>query len=327
MSTFPSSPDRVVCSPPSEFRDASADEFALVGESAAIKRLRLQIARVGPHFRTALIRGEAGTEKEQVARRLHSLGQGRGGQFVACRAGSLEDSTSSNSSEASLDWLARMAGGGTIFVDGVEEMSPNAQAGLLRILRRYEGAGQGGDGPPRLDLRVIAATSEELRVLACAGRFVDELYRSLATVEIAVPALRDRMEDLPELVKDRVDRLAARHGCDVSGLSKEAIERLEGHRWSGNMYELEDVLRDALLQCESGVIEVHHLRVPEDRVAGLVRREAERSVRLQDVVERHVMRVLKDCGGNKLRAAERLGISRSTLYRMLDAGAVAHGLR
>jgi DNA-binding NtrC family response regulator len=145
-------------------------------------------------------------------------------------------------------------------------------------------------------------------------------------VDIALPPLRERMEDLPEIVKyfmERFARLCGRSICEITDKTK---ERMQEYRWPGNISELEVVLRNGVLQSEGGVIELHHL--PLFAEAG----EPEQSttigsVRLQDVIEQHVLRVLRDCGGNKLRASEVLGISRSTLYRMLDAGVSADALR
>ena len=312
---------------------ASADENDpdLVGASAPMRRLRLQIDRIGPHFRTVLIRGEAGSETEQVARRLHGLSQGAAGSFVKCHAGTLENPSPDTSpdpfKQGSLEWLTRRAEGGTLFLEAVDEMPLAAQAALLRTLRRHEFAESGGKITQRLGSRVIASTSEELRVLASAGRFGQELYQRLATVEIAVPPLRERREDIPELATSLLERLARLDGCAVSSVSPEAMERLLNHRWPGNMRELRNALQSAMLQREDGMggtIEARHLpEFAEQRIATSAMPDAEQNLRLQDVIERHVMRVLKECGGNKLRAAERLGISRSTLYRMLDAGVSA----
>ena len=301
---------------PEKLTSASAEISLLeaMGDSAAMRRLRLQVQRIGPYFRTVLLRGEPGTEKELVARRLHELSPGAAGQFVACHAETLDDA---------LEWLIGMARAGTLLLDDVEEMSPSAQTKLLRILRRHEIADGGIVQRPAI--RVIASTGENLRVLACAGRFGQELYQRLATVEIVVPPLRERIEDVPALVKRMLDRLA---GIDRSAsVSDEAMERILHYRWPGNTGELENVLRSALLLADGAPIDLRHLPfLAEESGHSATNRQPE-SVRLQDVVDRHVLRVLKACGGNKLRAAERLGISRSTLYRMLDAGAMAHVLR
>jgi len=169
-------------------------------------------------------------------------------------------------------------------------------------------------------MRMIAATSENLRILASTGLFRQELYRRLAMVEIALPPLRAHLEDLPELTKHFLDRFALLYSRKAPKVSGEAMERMLGYRWRGNVRELESFLQNSLLQVEGGVIEPHHLPPLADlSISGSTTSGTGESARLQDVVDHHVLRVLKDCRGNKLRAAEVLGISRSTLYRMLDA--------
>ncbi len=175
---------------------------------------------------------------------------------------------------------------------------------------------------------MIASTSEDLRVLVSTGLFRQELYQRLATVEIVVPPLRERVEDLPELSRRFLCQFAFVNGRRAAEIADEAMERMQGYRWPGNTSELESVLRVGAVQCEGEVLECRHLPV----FGGLPRSGkddgwAEVSLRLQDVVDQHVLRVLKDCGGNKLRAAEALGISRSTLYRMLEAAASTGILR
>jgi DNA-binding NtrC family response regulator len=314
-----------------EHAEAHAVEhsFGLVGTSAAMKRLRLQIRRIGPYFRIVLIRGEAGTEKEQAARALHRLSQGASGPFVRCHAAMLEEAGREGAEEGALSFslLAAAAHGGTLFVDGADEMSPEIQAALLRMLRRHD-LPAGGKKTPRLELRVIAATESDLRVQASAGRLRQELYQRLATVEIALPPVRERMEDIPSITAGLLDRLTPPPGCERPDLSPEAMARMLSYRWPGNVRELENVLRNAMLQSESGRIGLEHLPLlAEAAEAVRPHRELREDVKLQAIVERHVLGVLKDCGGNKLRAAERLGISRSTLYRMLDAGAMMHPSR
>jgi DNA-binding NtrC family response regulator len=170
------------------------------------------------------------------------------------------------------------------------------------------------------NLRMIASTREDLRALVSAGRFRQELYQRFAVVEIAVPSLRERMDDLPELAEYFVKRFALLYGKDVREITEEAMERMRQYRWPGNVRELEHVLRCSVLASEGAVLEPPHLPVPTEVNDVRSTTGTGRSMRLQDVVEQHVLRVLKACGGNKLRAAGILGISRSTLYRILDDG-------
>ncbi len=331
-------------------------ELSLIGDSAAVHRLRLQVNRIGPHFRSVLIRGEAGTEKVQVARTLHALSHKAAGDFIHCSAASLfslnrpdrpdktdrpgrsgtpattEDVPPALTAprllrERSLETLAASASGGTLYLEEVDQLSPTAQATLLRILRRHEFAEAGGHIAQRLGCRIIASTSEGLKALASAGRFAQELYQRLAAVEIVVPPLRERTGDLAELIQRALDRLTQPAAAARLTISPEAFEHMRDYSWPGNLQELEAVLESAAARCEAGTIELRHLPPLSSNQTPMAAEQIEANVRLQDVIERHVMLVLKACGGNKLRAAERLGISRSTLYRMLEAGSTSQLLR
>ena len=288
-----------------------------------MRRLRLQVRRIGPHFRSVLVSGEAGTGKELVARALHAMSRGASGPFVVCHAAELEDvlveSGPSAESADALSRLLKMSQRGTLFLHEISEMHLEAQGRLVRVLKEYELAQGQVEATQRVDLRMIASTSEDLRALASTGRFRQELYQRLATVDIAAPPLRERLEDLPELVRYFLRRFALAYGSSVGETTDEAMEQMKMYRWPGNVRELESALRHGVLQTKGGMLEAHHLPVFAEASEPEPSTVSEGgSVRLQDVVEQHVLRVLKDCRGNKLRAAEVLGISRSTLYRMLE---------
>jgi DNA-binding NtrC family response regulator len=316
------------CIPP--LRDLAQDEFEMVGVGPAMTRLRMQIQRIGPHFRTVVVSGEAGTGKELAARALHRLSQGAAGPFVVGHAGKPStksfDRNRSAASSVDIDRMVTMAHGGTLFFDGVGEMPLQTQTHLLRVLRRQDGSQTGLATSQKIDLRMIASTREDLRVLTSTGRFLQELYQRLAMVEIALPPLRERREDISHLAMFFLARLALRSGKSVKEIDEDAMKRLEAHPWPGNVRELENALRHAVLQCEGTALEAANLpelAAPNAVESGMA--DTFGTARLQDVVERHVQRVLKNCAGNKLRAAEMLGISRSTLYRMLEARSYADG--
>jgi DNA-binding NtrC family response regulator len=163
--------------------------------------------------------------------------------------------------------------------------------------------------------------------LAFAGRFRPELYQRLATLEIAVPPLRERIEDIPEIARFFLRRFAMTSGGNVAEIADETMKGLQRYRWPGNVRELKHVLQDGAMRSGGGKIELYHLPLLTQIGDIPCATAASKGVRLQDVVEQHVLQVLKDCGGNKLRASERLGISRSTLYRILEAGASSISLR
>jgi DNA-binding NtrC family response regulator len=304
------------------------DEFGIVGNSAAARRLRLQVRRIGPHFRNVLVRGEAGTEKELIARALHGMGQSARASFVVCHAAAFDDALADPNVRAAsgddLSHLMKMSQRGTLFLDEVSEMSLEAQGRLLHLLERHDVAQNRMEASRRMDLRMVASTCEDLRVLVSTGRFRHELYQRLATVEITVPPLRERVEDLPELVRHSLEWFALLYGKSVPEVAEDSMVRMRRYHWPGNVHELEGALRYGMLQSDDGLFELHHLPMTgRQQRAEPSATGASESVRLQDVVEQHVLRVLKECGGNKLRAAEALGISRSTLYRMLDTSAAS----
>jgi DNA-binding NtrC family response regulator len=287
-------------------------------------RLKLQVRRLGPHFRTVLVSGEPGTGKKLAARALHRLSQGVGERFVICDAAAMSDWSTSTDKAVTptehLDRMVRMAQGGTLFFDGIGEMPMEAQVQLLRVLRLQERS-HVGLAPQKVDLRIIASTREDLKILTFSRRFRQELYQRLAMVEIALPPLRDRIEDIPELAMWFLRR-SLLYGMRIERIAEDAIALLQAHRWPGNVRELDSVLRRGFLQCDGAVMRANHLPALEELDAEEASVSAAAgTARLQEVVEQHVLRVLKNCGGNKLRAAELLGISRSTLYRMLDSTA------
>jgi DNA-binding NtrC family response regulator len=318
MSTSRSASSYPTLSPPASLEPpfAAWDESGIVGSSAAMKRVRQQVRRIGPHFRTVLVSGEPGTGKELVARALHRMSPASDAPFVVCHAAAIEES------------LAERPVRGTLFLPRISDMPLEVQDRLLQVLRQYEPTQSRGNVLQRMELRTIASTEEDLRILVSTGRFSQELYQRLATVEISLPPLRERMEDFPELARHFLEGFAQLYGRGACKITDEVMERMRRYPWPGNVRELESVLRNGVLRSEGEVLEPHDLPPfaeagqPEQSTTGMGK-----SVRLQDVVEQHVLRVLKDCGGNKLRASEMLGISRSTLYRMLDAGVSADTLR
>jgi DNA-binding NtrC family response regulator len=283
---------------------------AIVGDSVAMKRLRMQIRRIGPHFRTVLIHGERGTGKELVARALHHESVRADDAFVAAAFGNR------------ISYLMKMARGGTLFFKGIDEAPLETQDELLEALRRQEWSQEGLAAPQRLSTRIAASTEQDLRGLVASGRFRQELYQRIGMVQIGVPALRERMDDVPALAMHFIAGFEKQYRQAMT-IAKDAMELLKSHRWPGNVQELEDVLANAVLQRERGEIRAQQLifsaALPEIDRSEACTVDAGKAARLQEVVDRHVLRVLHDCAGNKLKAAEVLGISRSTLYRMLES--------
>jgi DNA-binding NtrC family response regulator len=286
---------------------AEAASFEMVGDGDAMRRLHLQVKRIGPHFRTVLIRGELGTGKELAARALHRASEGAGSPFVVCNAASLEDATADGTILEWLNDLMVAASKGTLFLDGIEEIPMVTQSRLLAALRK------------KACRRIIASTTEDLRLLAASGKFRQDLYHYVATVEIVVEPLRERREDIPPLAEYFLRRFSTLYGRRIYGIADDGMERLLTHAWPGNVRELENVIRNGVLQCEGTVLRAGDLTSLCEMNVEVASTSTIAPARLQDVVNEHVQRVLKSCSGNKVKAAEVLGISRSTLYRMLES--------
>ena len=239
---------------------AEHSEPELVGCSAAIKRLRVQVQRIAPHFRSVLVRGERGSGKELVARTLHAARGHAGEPFL------LRDATMVEGwlrAENPVGTFADSARKGTLFLDGVDGLSLPAQDWLLRMLGWEEPAPRARNHLPRIEMRVIASTTDDLRTLVAAGRFRQALYQRLATVEIVVPPLRKRMEDIPELAEYFLDRFGRLYGRSVAAIEPEAMRRLQEHRWPGNVRELSEVIRDAVLLSDGDLLREEDLTMLE----------------------------------------------------------------
>lgn len=310
------------------FTSCLAEEIAdLLGDEAGLRHIRSQVERIGPHFRLALLTGESGSGKKQVARSLHLASPGADGPFVVADAVRLENAliagaesqTAVSPAPSDLDDLLESSRGGTLFLDEIATLSLAGQAALLSLLDR-----QARTRGLR-DTRIIASTGRSLRAMAASAAFRQDLLYRISTVEIAVPSLRERKADIPGLTQRFLQTFSQLNGKSVQGLSRDALDRLCRHEWPGNVRELENTIRGAVSKCDGASLELRHLPSLEKPapVGFELRPTAARSVRLQDVVEEHVLEILRRCDGNKLRAAELLGISRSTLYRMLDSVAAA----
>jgi DNA-binding NtrC family response regulator len=286
---------------------AHTGDEALLGPSAAIARVWSQMRRVAPHFRAAIITGEPGCGAEAAARSMHALSPVSNQPFIVLKAADADELLAASALHTILE--------GLIFIPDIDKLTPAAQRGLIRKLR-IRG---------RTPLRIVAAASTELRACVSAGRFSAELAELLGTVRIALPPLRERPEDIPLLAMHLIQRIAERLGLNVPTLAASFHNALITFAWPGNITQLDRTLSYLLADSDSDIFTAEHFvtaigsiaETPQQQVAPI------RMVRLEEVVQEHIRAVLVACQGNKLRASEILGISRSTLYRMLD-GAVAN---
>jgi DNA-binding NtrC family response regulator len=286
----------------------------LLGDNAAIRRLRSQIQRIAPYFRTALISGESGSGKQLVGRALHALSPQADGPFIVANATAIAESVANSTSA-----LLQSASGGTLYLDGVGNLPLSLQTALFRFLRICEERRTSlrSDNHP-LAIQILASSDRDLRTLSAIGQFRQDLYSRLSAVELFVPPLRQRIEDIPVLSAWLLRRLANQSGQSPKLLTEAALAQLQNRLWPNNLCELEQTISQAAALAEGTIIEPRHLLALVEATVPTPLPTA-RIERLQDIIQHHVLDVLTRCGGNKLRAAELLGISRSTLYRMLDA--------
>jgi len=305
----------------------------LLGRSPLMLDVFARVRRVAPHFRTVLVTGATGTGKELVARALHRLSPAASGTFAVCNCSAIVETLFESElfgyvkgafTGATQDksGLFEYANGGTLFLDEIGEMPLATQAKLLRVLQSQEIQRVGSPAVRKVDVRVVAATNRDLRARVAEKEFRDDLYYRLSMVEVKLPLLAERKEDVPLLVRYLVERFAMQYNKPIRGLTRRAQALLARYSWPGNVRELENALGHACMMVEGDLIDVRDfpdtLRKPAERE--LV--EDEDLIPLDELQRRHALRVLARVGGNKKRAAEILGIARTTLYQLLaESGA------
>jgi DNA-binding NtrC family response regulator len=301
----------------------------MVGRSPLMLEVYARIRRIAPHFRTVLVTGATGTGKELVAKALHRLSPAARGPFVVCNCSALVDNLVESElfgyvrgafTGATQDkiGLFEHADGGTIFLDEIGELATGAQSKLLRVIQNRQVQRVGSVTPRNIDVRVIAATHRNLKTMVREGQFREDLYYRLAVVEIPLPVLARRREDLPLLERYFVEKFSAEYNKPIAGLVRRAQTRLATYPWPGNVRELENVIGNACMMADGNLIDIGDL--PE-RLRGPLSEDLggdETFLSLEELQRRHILRVLEGVGGNKARAAEVLGIGRATIYQLLS---------
>lgn len=300
----------------------------LIGRSLPMLDLFSKIRRIAAHFRSVLIVGPTGSGKELVARALHRLSPARQGPFVATNCSSISETLAESElfghtkgafTGAIQDKVGvfEYANGGSALLDEIGDMPPPMQAKLLRVLQNREVQRVGSPAVRPVDVRVIAATNCDLPQMVRAGKFRQDLYFRLSMVQLKVPPLMERPEDLPLLERHFLKRFSAQYQKRFSGLTRRAQVLLSRHSWPGNVRELENVIGHACMMADSNVIDIKDL--PES--VREVRRSEEPAAlglaTLEQAKQIHAQNVLSLAGGNKVKAAEILGISRSQLYNLI----------
>ena len=269
------------------------------------------------------IEGESGTGKELVAAAIHNEGPRSQGRFVPVNCGALPDNLLESElfghvkgafTGAFRDKKGRfqLADGGTIFLDEVGDLSPAMQVKLLRVLQEGTFEPVGGEKTLRVDVRVISATNKKLKEEVAAGRFREDLFYRICVVPITMPPLRERPGDIPLLAEYFLEKAAAESGREKAVLSPEAMATMMRCRWSGNVRELQNSLQFALIKSKGQPIEPRHMP-PEVGMASMPPVAGKR--RRRKLEAGPVADALRDAGGNKVKAAQLLGVSRATLYR------------
>jgi DNA-binding NtrC family response regulator len=300
----------------------------MVGRSPLMLEMFKTIRRVAPHFRSVLVTGETGAGKELVARALHRLGPASKGRLVACNCTAIVESLfeselfghvrgSFTGATQDKTGMIEYANNGTLFLDEIGDIPPEVQPKLLRAVETGEYQRVGSPAIRRADVRIVAATNRDLQELMASGKFREDLYYRISMVEIRVPRLADRKEDLPILQKYFVDKFASEYGKKLRGITPQAQIALAHYSWPGNIRELENVIGHACMMADSDMIDVRDLPKTLKEPQKQDSQADDVLVSLKEVSQRHIRRVLDQVGGNKAHAAKILGINRATLYRYL----------
>lgn len=306
----------------------------LIGSSPKIVEVYKTIARATLSASTVLIHGESGTGKELVARAIHANSDRKNKKFVAVNCGALTESLleselfghlkgSFTGAQADKRGLFEEANGGTLFLDEIGDVSPGLQVKLLRVLQEGEVRPVGSNDSHKVNVRIVAATHRDLGQMVQEGKFREDLIYRLKVIEIEIPPLRDRKEDIPELAQVFLKKNAAKLAKKVNTISKEGMNSLLNHSWPGNVRELEHQIERAVALTSSSTLAADDFDFSSiDAPAGMSSKDSDpRS--LEDIEKQHILRVLKDVDYNKSKASEILGIDRATLYRKAQKYGIA----
>ena len=301
----------------------------IVGRSSAMRKLFEIVPRIAESSSTVLIEGPSGTGKELFARAIHHLSPRRNKRFVVVNCAALPDTLLESElfghkagafTDARSDKPGRfvLADGGTIFLDEIGDISPAMQVRLLRVLQDRIVEPLGSVESIKVDVRIVAATNKELAQLVREGRFRDDLYYRIRVVQLKIPDLRQRREDIPLLVDHLVAKFTSLQGKDIAGVSDEVMARLMEYDYPGNVRELENIIEQAFVLCRGGLIELRHLP-PELRPFGTIGIGQIQPTSLKVMGKHLIAETLRRYHGNRGKAARELGIDASTLYRKIKA--------
>ncbi|HID54911.1 TPA: sigma-54-dependent Fis family transcriptional regulator [Candidatus Poribacteria bacterium] len=310
------------------------EEF-IVGQSYRMLKVLDLANRIASSKATVLIQGETGTGKEILARYIHRISSRGDKPFIPVNCGALpdtlvEDELFGHEKGAYTDAYSErkgkfeLADGGTLFLDEITTLSPSAQVKLLRVLQEEEFERIGGTKPIKVDVRIIAASNEDVKLSVQEGRFREDLFYRLNVVTIDLPPLRERREDIPLLVEHFIRKHSIRHEKKVKSISDEAMRALMSYNWPGNVRELENAIERAIILSEGETIQIEDLPAwiaGEWEGSDEIEREGifiPFGMKIEDVERKLILETLRRVGGDKTKAARILGISRRTIYRKLQ---------
>src|SRR5687767_3126103 len=302
----------------------------IVGNSDSLQKIFILVQKVADTNANILIQGESGTGKELIARAIHMNSGRSSNPFLAVNCGALPESLleselfghtkgSFTGAVADKKGLFRSASGGTLFLDEIGDMPPTLQVKLLRALQEHEVTPVGTAVPVKFDARLVAATNKNLEDEVKTGRFREDLFYRLNVIEMSIPALRERREDIPLLAKHFASKSARSQNAAEKSISREALSALVNYDWPGNVRELENAIERAfILSTEEIDLDSMPAKIRENTTHSFSSRDGE-SFRptLEEVERRYVIEILGSVGDDKAKAANILGIDLSTLYRKL----------
>jgi DNA-binding NtrC family response regulator len=300
----------------------------IIGNSLEMQQVFDTVRQVAASRATVLIQGESGTGKELIAKAIHRLSSRKNGAFVpvhcAALSSTLLESELFGHEKGAFTGAAErrkgrfeLADGGSLFLDEIGEVDASVQVKILRALeeRRFERVG--GQEPIDVDTRLIAATNRDLKKMVAEGKFREDLYYRLYVVVIQLPALRERKSDIPLLLKHYLDLFNQENNRAIEGFSPDALDLLMAYRWPGNVRELRNVVEQMVVLSRSQRIGVRDLPAHLRETGSLGGTLQVEGGTLEDMEKRALLQALKESGGNRTHAAEKLGISRRTLHRKI----------
>jgi DNA-binding NtrC family response regulator len=319
-------------------RLAEVGEFGpLFGRSLAMRRVIVAIERLAGSSASVVITGESGTGKELVARTIHEMSPRRAAPYVAVNCAAIPETLMESEmfghergaftgADRRREGCFESANGGTLLLDEITEMKPELQAKLLRVIEEGRVRRLGGTTEIPLDVRVLAASNRDIEQAVRDNVLRTDLYYRLNVFTIQLPPLRERIEDLPQLIQMFIDHYAERNQKDVTGADEECMKALQSHPWPGNVRQLRNVIERALIISQGRTIRKSDLpdafRVANNSASSFIKMPLGSS--LEEVEKEMITRTIEFTGGNKTRAAEILGVSAKTLYNKLEQYAADH---